>query len=199
MLGDHFGAHGRPVGVGTQEHLATGLGLLQRRQQVGGEHAGLAGLGVELVVQVGVQAGRGLFADVLRIQPRLGRHDCQYQLYATLLQGVAHTADQREVFLFELIAVGDRLELLVTEQPVLAAQYHAWAAFVEQLEIQRRPQVGADALERELLVVVGLGGLGQLAVEGGHLRGALEAAQAAQRPQAQAQQQGEEQQGVEFA
>ncbi|MCY1180962.1 hypothetical protein D9M73_214390 [compost metagenome] len=146
-----------------------------------------------------MQAGRGLIAEVLAIQPRLGRYDRQHQLHAALLQGVAYAADQRQVFLFELIAVGDRLEFLVAEQPLLAPQHHARAAFVEQFEIQRRPQVGADALERELLVVMGLGGFGQLAVEHAHLRAALEAAQAAQRPDTQAQEQGEEQHGIEFA
>ncbi|MNH21461.1 hypothetical protein D3C79_812700 [compost metagenome] len=178
MLGNHLGAHWRPVGVGAQEQLATGFGCCQWRQQVRGKHASLTGLSMELVVQVTVQAGWGLLAQVLAVKARLGWHDRQHQLHTALLQGVTHTADQCQVFLLELIAVGDRLELLVAEQPLLAAQDHAGTAFVEQFEVQRRPQVGTDALERELLVVVRLGGLGQLAVEHTHLRGALEAAQA---------------------
>ncbi|MCY1176517.1 hypothetical protein D9M73_167920 [compost metagenome] len=55
LLRGHFCAHWRPVGVGAQEHLATVLGLLQRVQQVRREDTGLAGLGVELLIQATVQ------------------------------------------------------------------------------------------------------------------------------------------------
>ncbi|MOA40612.1 hypothetical protein D3C78_1625040 [compost metagenome] len=113
-----------------------------------------------------------------------------------LLQGVTHATDQRQVFLHQLLGTGGGLELFVTEQPLVAAQYHAGAAFVEQLEVHRRPKVGAQALDRELLVVVGLGGLGQLAVEQGHLLGTLEALQATGGPDAHAHQQAEERQRI---
>ncbi|MNS77055.1 hypothetical protein D3C72_1106260 [compost metagenome] len=192
----HFGAHRRPVGVGAQEHLAAGLGLLHGGHQVRGEHVGLACLGMELVVQVVMQAGRQFLAQVLGIHPRLGWHDRQYKLAAVLLQGVTHATDQRQVFLHQLLGTGGGLELFVTEQPLVAAQHHAGTAFVEQLEVHRRPKVGAQALDRELLVVVGLGGLGQLAVEQGHLLGTLEALQATGGPDAHAHQQAEERQRI---
>ena len=195
-LRDHFGAHRRPVGVGTQEHLAAGLGLLQRRQQVGGEHIGLARLGVELVEQLVVQAGRRLLADVFGIEAGLGRDDRQHQLHALALQCVTHSTHQCQVVLYLLLRAGGGLELLVGEQPLVAAQHHAGAAFVEQFEVQRGPQVGANALDRELLVVVGLGGLGQLAVEQGHLPCAVETFQPADRPCAQPDQQAHERQRI---
>ncbi|MNN59675.1 hypothetical protein D3C81_1748110 [compost metagenome] len=55
LLRCRFGTHRGPVGVGAQEHLATVLGLLQRVQQVRREDTGLAGLGVELLIQATVQ------------------------------------------------------------------------------------------------------------------------------------------------
>ncbi|MCY1174848.1 hypothetical protein D9M73_150620 [compost metagenome] len=192
----HFGTHRRPVGIGTQEYLAAGLGLLHRCHQVRCEHVGLACLGMELVVQVVMQAGRPLFAQVLGVDPCLGRHDRQHQLATVLLQGVAYATDQCQVFLHQLLGTGGGLEFFVAEQPLVAAQYHTRAAFVEQFEVHGRPQVGAQALDRELGVVVDLGGLGQLAVEQGHLLGALETLQATGGPGAHADQQAEERQRI---
>ena len=199
VLRHHFGAHRRPVGIGAQEYLALLLGLLQRRQQIRRHDAGLLRLGMELLVEVCVQAGGRLRADVFGIQTRLGRHDGHHQLHTVRLELVAHATDQGEVFGLDLLAVGHRIELFIGVQPLVLAEDHTWAAFVEHLEVQRGPDIGAQALDREFVVVVSLDGLGPLAVEQGHLLGAVEVAECGQGPDPQGQQQPQEQGDVEDA
>ncbi|MNV67344.1 hypothetical protein D3C71_1601440 [compost metagenome] len=81
----------------------------------------------------------------------------------------------------------------------MLADHHAGAAFVEQHIIQRGPDVGAELLERELLVVMALESLRQVAVEHAELVGGLVAQDPAQGPEQQQAQYTEEQGDVECA
>jgi predicted metal-dependent TIM-barrel fold hydrolase len=123
---------------------------LQRAQQVRGEDPVGRDTGVEVLVEVGVDARRFHFTQVFRVQAHLGRHDRHHQLHAFGFQGLAHAFDQRVVALQVQLFVDDRVEFFVAVQPLVATEHHARTAFVEQLEVQRRPEVGAQALDRKL-------------------------------------------------
>ena len=200
LLGGDFRAVRRPVGVGAQEHLlAAQFGLLQRAKQVRGRDLVGGDTGVEVLIQVGVDAGRLHFTQVLWIQAYLSRHDRHHQLNALGLELLAHAFDQRVVAFQVLVFVDGGVELLVAVQPVIAAQYHARTAFVEQLVVQRGPQVGAQAFDWELVVVVGFDGFGPATVEHSGVGVGAKAEEAAQRPGAQCQQQHQEQADIEDA
>lgn len=154
---------------------------------------------MEILVEVGVDAGRLHLSEVFRVQAHLGRHHRHHQLHAFLFQRLAHAFDQRVVALQVQLFVDDRVEFFIAVQPLVAPEHHARTAFVEQLEVQRGPQVGAQALDRELLVVVGFHGLAPAAVEHGRLGVGAETEEAAYRPQAQDHQDHQEQGDVEHA
>ena len=66
LLGGDFGTVWGPVGVGAQEHLlATQLGLLQRAEQVRGRNVVRRHSSMEILVQIGVHAGRFHFTQML--------------------------------------------------------------------------------------------------------------------------------------
>ena len=187
-LGHGFRAERRPVGVGAQEHRAVVLGLAQAAEQVGTVDAGGAGAGQEVLVEAVVQRGRLLAADVLGIQAGLGRDHREHQLDAAPVQLPLHAAYQCPI-VFQLLAARCRLELFVGEQPAVLADHHAGAAFVEQRVVECGPEVGAQALDREFLVVVGFEGVRQLAVEQWRIGRGGEARHALQRPSGEPQQQ----------
>ena len=200
LLGGDFGTVWGPVGVGAQEHLlATQLGLLQRAEQVRGRNVVRRHSSMEILVQIGVHAGRFHFTQMLRIQAHLGRHNRHHQLDALGLELLAYAFDQRVVALQVLVFVDGGVEFLVAVQPVIAAQHHARAAFIEQLVVQRRPQVGAQTLDRELVVVVSLDGFGPATIKHRGVGVGTEAKETAQRPGAKCQQQHQEQADVEDA
>ena len=181
LLGRDLCAIGCPVRIGAQEDLRAALfGLLQRAQQVGGNDLAGRQLRMEVTVQIGVNAGRTLVTHVLGVQAHLGRHHRHHQLHPVGFQGLAHAFDQRVVVGHVLLGVGPRLELFIAEQPVVAAQHHAGTAFIEQGEIQRCPQVGAQPLDRELVVIVGLDGFAPATVQHGGVVGGVKAHKAAQ-------------------
>src|SRR3546814_7203987 len=60
-----------------------------------------------------------------------------------------------------------------------------WSSDVCSSDLQCRPDVGTQALDRELVVVVGLDGFGPATVEHGRIGVGAEAEEAAHRPQAQ--------------
>ncbi|KPY69233.1 hypothetical protein ALO94_200349 [Pseudomonas syringae pv. spinaceae] len=183
--------------VGAQENLALLLGGLQRCQQVRCKDAGFGNLSVELLIQVGVQAGRLVVTDVLRVQTGFCRNDGQNQFAALFFQGVAHALNQRQVVGFVLLAIGNRIELFIGVQPLVLAEHHARPTFVEQFEVQRRPQVGAQAFDRKLIVVMGFRSLGPFTVEHGGLGRGREVAETAQRPGSEDQQNAQEDGDVE--
>ncbi|KWV90186.1 hypothetical protein PFLmoz3_00184 [Pseudomonas fluorescens] len=181
LLGGDFGTVRGPVGIGTQEHLLAGeLGLLQRAEQVWRRDVVCRHAGVEVLVQVGVDARRFHLTQVLRVQAHLGRYDRHHQLDALGLELLAYAFDQRVVALQVLVFVDGGVEFLVAVQPVVTAQHHARAAFIEQLVVQRCPQVGAQALDRELVVVVSLDGFGPATVKHRGIGVGAEAKEAAQ-------------------
>ena len=181
LLGGDFGTVRCPVSIGAQEHLLAGeLGLLQRAEQIWSWNVVRRHSGMEVLVQVGVHAGRFDFTQMLWIQAYLGRHDRHHQLDTLGLELLAHAFDQRVVALQVLVFVDGGVEFLVAVQPVIAAQHHARAAFIEQLVVQRCPQVGAQALDRELVVVVSLDGFGPATVKHRGIGVGAEAKEAAQ-------------------
>ncbi|MCY1174805.1 hypothetical protein D9M73_150170 [compost metagenome] len=154
---------------------------------------------VEVLVEVGVDAGWFHLTEVFRVQAHLGRYHRHHQFHAFVLQGLAHAFDQGVVALQVQFFVDGRVEFLIAVQPLVATKHNARTTLVEQLEVQRGPEVGAQALDRELVVVVGLDGLGPTAIEHGGIAACAEAEEAAQRPGPQAQQHGQEQRDVEDA
>ncbi|MNK99116.1 hypothetical protein D3C87_1194970 [compost metagenome] len=188
------------MGVGAQEHLlAILLGLLQRAEQVRGRNPVRGQALVEVLVEVGVDARRFHFTEVFRVQAHLGRHHGHHQLHAFFLQGLAHAFDQRVVALQVQLFVDHRVELFIAVQPLVATEHHARTTFVEQFEIQRSPEVGAQALDRELVVVVRFHGFAPAAVEHRRIGVGAEAEEAAHRPQTEHQQGHQEQRDVEDA
>ena len=154
---------------------------------------------MEVAVQIGMNACWPLIAHVLGVQAHLGRHHRHHQFYAVLFQGFAHAFNQRVVVGHVLFGVGPRFELFVAEQPVIAAQNHAGTAFIEQREVQRGPQVSAQTLDRELVVVMGFHRFAPASVEHGGVIGGVEAHKAAQRNQPQPHEQGTEKSDVDDA
>ncbi|MNQ85100.1 hypothetical protein D3C85_1002480 [compost metagenome] len=187
------------MGVGAQEQLAAALLGLQAGEQVRRGDVGAAQRAVEAPIEILALAADALVAEVLRVQARLGRHYRQQQQHIALRQLVAHALDQRQVVALVLSAIGHRLELFIRVQPVVLADHHAGAAFVEQQVVQRGPDVGAELLDRELLVVMALEGLRQVAVEHAELVGSLVTQDPAQGPEQQQGQHAEEQGDVECA
>ncbi|MNR15388.1 hypothetical protein D3C85_1319200 [compost metagenome] len=125
--------------IGTQEQRAPGFLPLQAGEQVGGEDAVAVRRFVQPPIEFALLPARPFLAQVFRVEASLGRDDRQQQFYPVPVQPPLDGADQPQVGLDMLPAVGHRLELFVAEQPVVAAQHHAGAAFVEDAVIQCRP------------------------------------------------------------
>lgn len=168
------------MGVGAQEHRAVVLGLAQAAEQVGTVDAGGAGRGPG-------SPGRGCRAARPAARGRCARDTggplagitASTSLIAAPVQLLLHAAHQCPVVL-QLLAARRRLELFVGEQPAVLADHHG-AAFVEQRVVECGPEVGAQALDREFLVV-GFEGVRQLAVEQWRIGRGGEARHALQRP-----------------
>ena len=144
----------RPVRVGAQEHGLVLLALRHRREQVGRAHATLLQPGLDARVELAMHLGRVLRADVLGVQARLGRDQRYGELDTALAKLRLHVGDQVEVGVDLRLALRVRTEFLARVEPAISADDHARAAFAEQQELDRAPQVGAEGLHREDLVVV---------------------------------------------
>ncbi len=141
-----------------------------------------------------MDARRAHFVHVFRVQAHLGRNDRHHQFYPVLLEGLAHAFYQGVVALQVELLVDYGVELFIAVQPLVTAQHHPRAPFVEQLEVQGGPEVGAQALDRKLVVVVGFHRLGPAPVEHGGVVVGTETEEAARRPHPQ-HQQGQQEQG----
>ncbi|MCY1552281.1 hypothetical protein D9M68_886670 [compost metagenome] len=139
VLGNPLGAVRGPVRIGAQEQRIPGLLLLQVGEQVGGEDAVAVRRFVQLPIEPALLSARPLLAEVFRVQARLRRDDRQQQFHPVLVEPLLDAPDQPEVGLDMLHAVDHRLELFITEQPVVTAQHHPRAAFVEDAVVQCRP------------------------------------------------------------
>ena len=153
------------MGVGSQEDRAAGATGTKRRVEVRCVDSGKAQVHAEARVEQGMGVGRFVLAGPVGIDSCLGGQQSDLQADAAPREFVAHRDHLGQMPLDAGAGIRVGLELLLGVEPAPLADHQPVEALAEQAVACRGPEIAAEVLQRELLVVVAFEGVGLATVD----------------------------------